>query len=323
MKFGIVPREWGDFLKESVEQAILANRLGFDSIWVEEHHGNELYLPSPLIALASLSQHVKDMEIGTAIAILPLYHPVRFASDGAILDILSRGKFIAGVGTGYREEDFKIFGVPMAERAGRMNESIELISRLWENERVTYKGKFFQLENFQLQPRPLQKPRPPIWVGGWVDKAIERAAKLGDAWFPGPVGPFSYVNQMLEKYKEYLAKYGKKYEGFPLMRETHVAETDDLAFENIKEPIKHMYGADYAKTAHPLIEKKTLSIEEWAADRFIVGSPSTVIEQVDKLRKIGVNHLVLRISLRALSHDKIMNSIKLFGEKVIPYFKET
>lgn len=323
MKFGIVPREWGNFLNESVEQVILANKLGFDSIWIEEHHGNELYLPSPLVALAGLSQHVKNMEIGTAVAILPIYHPVRFASDGAILDILSGGKFIAGVGTGYRDEDFNIFGIPMSERAGRMNESIELITLLWERERVTYKGKYFQLENFKLEPRPIAKPRPPVWIGGWVDKAIERAAKLGDAWFPGPVGPISYVSQMLAKYKEYLAKYGKKFEGFPLMRETHVAENDKIAFENVKEPIKHMYGEDYAKTAHPLLEKKALTIEEWGADRFIVGSPSTVIEQIDKLQKMGVNHLVLRVSLRGLSHEKIMSSIRLFGEKVLPYFKQS
>jgi len=322
MKFGIVPREWGTFFSEALEQCLLAKKLGFNSIWVEEHHGNELYLPSPLIALAGLSQHVKGMEIGTAIAILPLYHPVRFASDAALLDQLSDGKFIAGVGVGYREEEFKIFGVPLNERAGRVDESIDLIKKLWVEEKVTYHGKYFQIDNFTLQPRPIQKPRPPIWVGGWVDKALERAAKLGDVWFPGPVGTFSYVTQMIEKYKNYLSKYGKKFDGFPIMRDAHVAETDEIAFENIKESIKHMYAEDYAKTAHPLLEKKNLTIEEWAHDRFIVGSPSTVIEQVAKLKKIGVNHLILRISLRTLSHQKIMKAIELFGKKVIPYFGE-
>lgn len=321
VKFGIVPREWGDFVKEAVEQCVVAKKVGFDSIWIEEHHGNELYLPSPLTALAGLSQHVPGMEVGTAISILPLYHPARFASDGAILDILTGGKFIAGVGAGYREQEFELFGVKLSERAGRLNESIEIISSLWSGETLNYHGKYFKINNFRLQPLPIQKPRPPIWVGGWVEQAIERAAKLGDTWFPGPVGTFSYVKEALEKYKTYLQKYGKEFKGFALMRETHVAETDNEAFENIIEPIKHMYLEDYSKTLHPLLKEKGQQIEEWAQDRFIVGSPATVIEQVDKLRKMGVFHLVLRISLRRMPHDKVLNAIRLFGERVIPYFK--
>jgi alkanesulfonate monooxygenase SsuD/methylene tetrahydromethanopterin reductase-like flavin-dependent oxidoreductase (luciferase family) len=320
MKFGIVPREWGYFYNESIEQCILAKKVGFDSIWIEEHHGNELYLPSPITVLAGLSQHVRGMEVGTAIAVLPLYHPVRFAADGAILDILSGGKFIAGVAAGYREHEFKIFGVDLKERAGRMNESLEIISRLWQGEQVNFNGRYFNVNNFRLEPQPVQKPRPPIWVGGWVENAIERAAKW-DLWFPGPVGSITYVTQALEKYKIYLAKYGKKFEGFALMRETHVAENDEVAFKNIEEPIKHMYGEDYSKSEHPLLGNEGLTIQEWAEDRFIVGSPSSVIEQVDRLKKLGVKHLVLRISLRKLTHQKIMDSIRLFGEKVIPYFK--
>jgi len=321
MKFGIVPREWGDFYEESVEQCILAKKVGFDSIWVEEHHGNELYLPSPITALAGLSQHVRGMEVGTAVAVLPLYHPVRFASDGAILDILSGGKFIAGVAVGYRENDFKIFGVDLADRAGRMNESLEIISRLWQGEKLDFAGKYFKLTNFKLEPQPIMKPRPPIWVGGWVDQAIERAARW-DLWFPGPVGTITYVTQGLEKYKAYLSKYGKEFRGFALMRETHVADSDEIAFKNIEEPIKHMYGEDYSKSTHPLLGRKELTIQEWAEDRFIAGSPSGVIEQVDKLKKLGVIHLVLRISLRKLPHKKVMESIRLFGEKVIPYFRD-
>ncbi len=321
MKFGIVPREWGYFVEESVEQCILAKRVGFSSIWIEEHHGNEYYLPSPLPTLAGLSQHVPGMMIGTSIAILPLYHPVRFASDGAILDQLSGGRFIAGVGAGYREHELKLFGIPMSERAGRMDESLIIIAKLWEGEVVNFKGKYYSLENFRLTPLPIQKPRPQIWVGGWVKQAIERAARLGDAWFPGPSGTISFIEENLEFYKKCLEKYGKKFNGFPIMRDAYVAVSDDIAVREAEESINYMYGIDYAKTEHPLLKGKQLNIDEWITDRLLIGSPSTIIEQIDRLRKMGVNHLILRLSLRKLSHSKIMESIKLFGEKIIPYFK--
>ena len=321
MKFGIVPREWGDFVAEAVEQSLLAKRMGFSSVWIEEHHGNEYYLPSPLPALAGLSQHVQGMMIGTSIAILPLYHPVRFASDGAILDILSGGRFIAGIGAGYRGHELNLFGITMSERARRMEESLMIITKLWEGENVNFNGKYFRLENFRLTPLPIQKPRPQIWIGGWVKQAIERAARLGDAWFPGPSGTISFIEENLKFYKECLSKYGKKFNGFPIMRDAYVAVSDDVAVKEAEDSINYMYGVDYARTDHPLLKGKQLTIEEWINDRLLIGSPSTIIEQIDRLRKMGANHIVLRLSLRKLPHSKIMESIRLFGEKIIPYFQ--
>jgi len=158
VRVGIVPREWGDFKDEAVEQSLLAQKLGFSSIWVEEHHGNPDYLPSPLVAASALSQHVPRLQVGTAVAILPLYNPVRFASDVAVLDNATGGKSVVGVGVGYRGNEFEAMSVPLKERGTRMDESIELVSSLLKGDLVNYRGRHFSVTNFRLFPRPLQLP---------------------------------------------------------------------------------------------------------------------------------------------------------------------
>jgi len=322
MRFGLVPREWGEFKGEAIEQSVLGEKLGFHSIWVEEHHGNKYYLPSPLIALAGLSQHVPKMHLGTAIAVLPLYHPVRFASDGAILDHLCNGKFIAGVGVGYRKEEFDIFNSSFANRSDCMEEQLTIIKSLWEGRKLNFNGRFYKIDDFELEPKPIQKPRPPIWIGGWVKRAIVRAARLGDRWFPGPVGTLSYVLEGTKIYREALSWLQKKFEGISLMREAYVAHSEDEALRDIEEPVRHMYGEDYSRTTHPLLTGGGSGLQEWVKDRFLVGTAEQVTEQVAKLQKEGVDYLVLRSSLRELPHKKVMESLRLFGGRVIPYFAE-
>ena len=128
--------------------------------------------------------------------LLPLYHPVRVAEDCATIDILSGGRFELGVGVGYRVEEFIGLGIPREQRGGRANEGLEIIRRLWEGETLTFKGKYFQIENAKLTPEPVQKPRPPLWVGGFASSAIKRAARYGD----GYIG----AGEMKAQYQQYV-----------------------------------------------------------------------------------------------------------------------
>jgi alkanesulfonate monooxygenase SsuD/methylene tetrahydromethanopterin reductase-like flavin-dependent oxidoreductase (luciferase family) len=321
MRFGITPREWGDFFQEAYEQIKVAEKTGFESVWFEEHHENPYYLSCPIDALNAVAMHT-SLKLGTSIAILPLYHPLRLAEQIAQLDAITYGRTILGVAAGYREKDFENFGVKLSERGEIMDEGLELIGRLLSEENVTFTGKKFKLRNATVLPRPYQKPRPPIWVGGWKQAAIKRAAKYGDAWFPGPVGTLKEVLEAKQVYEEELKKLGKKVEIFPIMRDVYVSESDDKAFEESKESFIYMYGIDYSSSGHPLVGGMKKDFEEWSRDRFIIGNPSTVIEQIDKLRKNGFNYVVLRVSLRKLTNEQIKNSIRLFGEKVIPYFND-
>ncbi len=122
----------------------------------------------------------QKIRLSTNVALLPFYHPVRLAEDGAVLDILSGGRYEFQFGLGYRPEEFGAYGMEMKQRSRRADEMLEIIRRLWEGETVTFKGKYFSCDNATLTPRPVQQPRPPMIVGGFAPNAIKRAARMAD-----------------------------------------------------------------------------------------------------------------------------------------------
>jgi probable F420-dependent oxidoreductase len=192
-------RSYRDIYAEIIEQIVWAEGIGYDDVWLTEHHfAEDGHAPSPLPQAAAIAVKTKKIRIGTGVLLLPLYHPVRVAEDGATIDILSGGRFELGVGVGYRVEEFAGLGIPREHRGGRANEGLEIIRRLWEGETVTYKGKYFQIDNARLTPEPVQRPRPPIWVGGFAGAATKRAARLGD----GYIG----TGDMTAPYQAYLAE---------------------------------------------------------------------------------------------------------------------
>jgi len=326
VEFGLNPKMFGDYFEEALEQTLLAEKVGFSSVWIMEHHCNRDYLPSPLLALGTLAAHARRMKVGTNIMILPINDPVRVAEEGAMLDVLTKGKFILGVGVGYRPRDFNTFGIPLKERAGRMEEQLEIIKRLWMEESVSHEGRFYRFKDVTIDPRPVQKPRPPIWIGGWMRSAIERAAEMGDTWFPGPVGDLPRLEEGLKIYRDALKRLGKNVSDLkiPLNRELYVAEDHDRAVEEAKPHLIHMYLGDYASSEHPFFTGDAEeNFEKISQDRFIIGDPDECIASIEKYRsRLNVDHMVFRMHFPGMSHDRVMNSIRLFGEKVIPYFTE-
>ena len=152
---------------EMVEQVRLIRTLGFDSIWGGEHHATPGYHYFPLLPLLQrLAAEADGLWVGTNLILLPLHNPVEVAEIGAFLDVITGGRFLLGVGLGYRPEEFAIFGVPMADRVSRLGEGIEIIRRLWTEDDVTHRGRHWRLDGVTIRPRPVQQPRPPIWVAG-------------------------------------------------------------------------------------------------------------------------------------------------------------
>ena len=198
------PPQWqtsyASLYADVVDQIAWAENIGFDDVWLTEHHfTDDGHAPSPLVQAAAIAMRTKKIRIGTAVLLLPLYHPVRVAEDGATVDILSNGRFELGVGIGYRVEEFTGLGISRKQRAGRVNEGLEIIRRLWEGETVTFHGKHFHIDGARLTPPPVQRPRPPIWVGGFGPAAVRRAARLGDGYIgTGPMKPLAdaYVEEL-------------------------------------------------------------------------------------------------------------------------------
>ena len=197
MKFGLMhdfrnPAPWfrpySDLYRLLLDQCVRADELGYDNIWLTEHHFSGDYNPTPLQAATAIAARTERIRIGTFVLLLPFYHPVRVAEDVAFIDNLSKGRFDLGVGQGYRVDEFSGFCMPRKERSARLAEGLDLIRRLWTEETVTFEGKFTQIKEVHIQPEPVQQPHPPIWIGARTEKAMQRAAREG-YHLPPHVGP--------------------------------------------------------------------------------------------------------------------------------------
>jgi probable F420-dependent oxidoreductase len=168
---------------ETLELVRLAESVGFDSAWVSEHHGaSDGYLPSLLPMLAAFAATTERIALGTGLVLAPLHDPLRLAEDAAVVDQLSGGRLVLGLGLGWREEEFRMFGVPMAERGLRTEEAIEVLRRAWTGRRFSFEGHAFAFERVRVTPPPARPGGPPIYLGGYADAAVRRVGRLADGY---------------------------------------------------------------------------------------------------------------------------------------------
>ncbi|MBK8960605.1 MAG: LLM class flavin-dependent oxidoreductase [Proteobacteria bacterium] len=196
MRFGVMhdfrnPQRWHvpspRFYESMIEQVVAMERMGYDHVWLTEHHFTEdAYNPVPLAMACALAARTKTIRIGTFVMLMPFIHPLRAAEEVVLADILSNGRFDLGVGQGYTHEEFDAFCQKRGER-GALGEGVTLMKKLLTEENVSFDGRFTQVKNATLMPRPVQQPVP-IWIGARGPKAIRRAAALG-ANFMTTFGP--------------------------------------------------------------------------------------------------------------------------------------
>ena len=309
---------------ETVEQARLIRSLGFDSIWGGEHHATPGFHYFPLLPmLQRLAAEVEGMWVGTNLVLLPLHNPVELAEVGAFLDVITGGRFLLGVGLGYRPEEFAIFKVPMAERVSRLTEGIEIIRRLWTEDRVTHRGRHWQLDGVSILPRPLQQPRPPILVGSQVPAGIARAARIADGWL---VVPVPTVDEFAAESVAFAA--ARSAAGLPpsehicRLLEVVCAPDEDTAIRRAAPFLLEKYSA-YLKWGLAGISldpaaKPEAQLRSLAANRFALGSPAQVVEALLRQHKAGVTHATMRVSWPGMRQDDILAGIDLLGREVLP-----
>ncbi|QLG49999.1 LLM class flavin-dependent oxidoreductase [Natrinema halophilum] len=328
MKFGIFPIEGGDTWEGVTEDCQLAERVGFESCWVNDHQATEgdNYWPSPLTRLTSIGTATESLELVTSVMILPLYNPLHVAQRAAMLDNISGGRLTLGVGLGYVEKEFDAFGVPMDERAGRMIEGIQFIDEfLSAEEPISYDCPFFSVEDWQPLPKTIQEPRPSLWIGGWGDKQIARSVKFSDAWVPGVVADLEIVQDRKEKQRAVAASQNADWDAMehPLMREAVIGRTEAEVMER-KEYVHRTYMDEYGgEFSHPLLSGDSVEdFEELADDRFIFGTPEEVAEQIEEMRdRFPLDHLAVRFHHSGMPAELVRDQIELFGEEVIPEFE--
>ncbi len=278
------PQAWRQpneqFYAERLAQISRAETLGFRSCWLTEHHFcDDGYTPSPLVLAGAIGARTEHIRLGTNLMLLPLHNPVRMAEDAATVSLITGGRFDLGVGIGYRELEFEAFGRKLSQRPSLIEEGIEIIRRAWSGTAVNFAGKRFQVGDLKVTPTPDNPPK--IYLGGMVEPAIQRAARIADGFLcTGGIG--------LDIYNEAVEKSGKAIEDTDVVLgcwaiiaadpEAEAANIGDHVLYHINEYIK--WGAFGPPDQVPLFEDAPTAIDNglyelWDAD--------TAVAELNKL----------------------------------------
>ena len=332
MQFGVMQRgvfEWGDDMSahfaELMEQARVLDRLGYDSITTGSHfstfpHREFMQVPY----LCRVMAEAPNVRLNAGIVLLSLHNPLEVAENFAAMDVMSGGRVIFGCALGYRDVEYKGFGVRKGEGVARFEENLEAIKRLWTEEKVSMKGSHFELDEAVVSLPLVQTPHPPIWIGANADNAVRRAARLGDCWYLNPHQNLPTLSRQMDLYRAELDKLGRPFPAeLPIRREVFCAPSHDQAIEIAAPYIKAQYdlyktwGQDKAMPAGD--DDLSLDFDELLRDRFLFGSPDEVAEQIIGYNKrLGVNSFVLGMQWLGMPHNQVADAMHLFAEEVMP-----
>jgi alkanesulfonate monooxygenase SsuD/methylene tetrahydromethanopterin reductase-like flavin-dependent oxidoreductase (luciferase family) len=267
------------------------------------------------------------MTLGLGILLLNLHNPVYTAETVATLDIITRGNFIFGVGLGYREVEFDAFGVPKGERVKRFEAYLALVQRLWTEDHVSYQGFGIRLDNVRMNIRPVQKPRPPIWMAANNEPAVRRAARMADAWFINPHATIDTIRRQIAVYRAELGTAGDApARELPMVKEVFCARDRATALE-LAGPFLLAKYRDYAKWGQDKVMPDntdfTRSLDELIEGRFVLGSPQQCYEQLELYwKEFGVNHLVIRTHWAGMPLSTALSSMRLISDELLPALRQ-
>ena len=329
-QFGLVVRgqaEQGEDISRRFQETLaivrLADRLGFNSITKTAHYSAYPFQMLQLVPmLARLAAEAPRLRLNAGVLLLPLLSPLHVAEEFATLDVISGGKIILGVGLGYRDVEFKAFGVPRTQRARRFEANLVAVRRLWTEDKVSMKAGHFELDDASCLPKPLQRPHPPIWVGANADRAVERAARLGDCWYIGPSVEIATVERQMELYRRALDAAGKPFPAeLPMRREVFVAKTRAEAIRLCEPYLGAKYKAYHSWGQELPADDSGFDqdFESLIGDRFLIGSPDEVAEQILAIhRRLGVNHLVMSTEWAGMPESLATETIDMIAKELFP-----
>jgi alkanesulfonate monooxygenase SsuD/methylene tetrahydromethanopterin reductase-like flavin-dependent oxidoreductase (luciferase family) len=315
---------------EAVRQAVLADELGFDSVWFTEHHFFRHGIVSDsLIMLAHLAARASTVRLGTAVSVLPLHNPVRLAESAAMVDLLSGGRLELGIGRGYQPPEFRGFGLDITEKEERFQEACEVLVRCWTEETLTHEGKFWQFFEASPQPHPLQQPHPPLWYATESSDGMRMCAERNWGILLPQGRSLATVADQMTRYDAALASAGgtaadrRVY----LARALYTAASDEQARDEAEGPYWSFQQLANRLAGRPEGWQQDVSLPSSAGpfaldgpinDSVIFGSPDTCISVLRKIYELGVDAVMLFVHLGELSDQQITDSLRLFGREVLP-----
>ena len=254
----------------------------------------------PLTLLAAAAGATQNIRLGTSVLLGNLRHPSHLAKIVATLDFISNGRITLGLGFGSRQNDYTAVEVPFEHRGSRAVEQVELMKRLWTEDHVTHKGKFFNVQNLTIGPRPVQKPHPPLWTGGSAETALKRAG----AWANGFICGSSAIPDFpatWEKISGYAKAAGRDPNKITKAGLTFMAINDDQAnaVKTVEDYVMRYYGRLRADVA----------------DTSLVGSPAAIADRIGAFLSKGLDTLIIGLA------DPDPRQLDLFGAKILPNVK--
>jgi probable F420-dependent oxidoreductase len=329
----------GDPFAQTFELAQEAEQAGFDTATIGHHHFMPGNASDPLTFLAAVAARTSTLRVGTGIFQLPVHNPVRVAEQVATIDQLSAGRISLGVGLGWWATEYEVQGSVFKERGARMEEALTILRLVWENENTSFAGRFWSFPELTVHPRPVQRPHPLLWVAGVADVAIERAARLADAWLCGPVQSITKAQSCLEVYRAARANAGRADADWVLRRYAWLGSNGKQVREEVLPAYVGGLMEHWRESVEDEAEKElfaridageNVTPEEIAADRLLWGDPNDVIGQVERYRmRTGAEHVHAAFGAGLPAHtgpstfggfEELRDMIRLFGREVISAF---
>jgi len=322
-------------MQQQLDLLAAADPLGFDSVWINEHHFDSWggLMSAPALVLAGLSQRTRRIRLGTSIAVLGLHHPLDVAEQMATLDLMSGGRLEFGIGRGSEQFDYEAFGFDYSTAQARTEEALEVILGTWTNTRFRHSGQFFEVPDLQLWPLPQQLPHPPVWVScSSTRSSFEWAARRGynilTLGFPRPVPAFA---ESVRIYQDEWRALGKDPAAYQIgtLYHTVVCEKGEQARELAVHSfgrfllglrgsaLRPTRGAHAPRASAALAELDVASLIDQA--RLIAGNPDEVADMLSYLQgEVGFTHLNHMFQFGGISFDLAQQSMALYAHEVMP-----
>jgi probable F420-dependent oxidoreductase len=327
--------------RETFQLAMIAEESGFDTITIGQHHFRQGDPADPLTLLAGIVTRTSRVRVGTGVFILPMHDPIQVAEQVATIDQLSGGRISLGVGTGWNSFEYRVLGVPFAERGGRMEEALQILRLVWSQENTSFKGRYYEFPELTVHPRPIQQPSPPLWVAGVRKVSVDRAARLGDAWLCGPVESLAAAKHLSAMYRESCAAVGKEpvwiLRRFGWVKPTRREVEEHVLPLYVKGLVDHWRESTVEADSLALIKRiddgEDVPAAEIAQDRLVWGSPEDAIEQIQRFRdETGADHVHVAfgaglpaegVNQSSLgTFDELAAMLRLYGTEVIRAFSD-
>jgi alkanesulfonate monooxygenase SsuD/methylene tetrahydromethanopterin reductase-like flavin-dependent oxidoreductase (luciferase family) len=321
--------------EESFNQVQAAEELGMDSVWLAEHHfsPDRSVLASPLVIASAIAARTSRIRIGLAVQVLPLTNPLRIAEEAATVDHISKGRFNFGIGRSGLTKYYQGYNVPYAESRARFLEALDIIMKAWGQERFSHEGTYFSFHDVTVVPKPYQQPYPPLRVALASPDTFSLIGSMGHSVFISANTPIPQLRERLDLYEKARQEAGHSGPSDIALRiPAYVAETAERARSEPEASAIHAinYGAQELsssaasqETAERLQRMASVPYDDLLKRRLLYGTPEAIVERLQEYQEaLGITGVVLEMNYGGqIPYDRVINSIRLLTEKIIPQFK--